>query len=418
MKRIILHCDCNNFFASVETVFNPTYRGVPMAVCGSEEDRHGIVLAKNEIAKRYGIKTAETVYSARKKCPDLVIAKPHHRLYSEYSRKVNEIYSRYTDRIEPFGIDESWLDISGSRILNGDGVAIANRIREEVKQELGITVSVGVSFNKVFAKLGSDYKKPDAVTLIDESNYKDIVFPLPASDLLFVGKKTAKMLETLGIKTIGALANASEEILNIRLGKMGTMLHKYANGLDDDPVARIGEREDVKSVGSGHTFRRNITGIDEWREGLSYLSEDVARRLRKQGMKCTTVQVTVKDEFLITIQRQRRINPATDISSEISDTALLILKDAWRPDTPIRALTVTALNLVKTEHLAEQIDMFALDNDKLREKKKEKELAVDKIRQKFGSSAIKSGLALSDNLHMYGGEEEIPDFLLDQILKE
>ena len=383
MKNIILHCDCNNFFASVETVFHPEYRGVPMAVCGSESDRHGIVLAKNELAKKYGIKTAETVYSARKKCPNLVIAKPHHKLYYEYSRKVNEIYSRYTDRIEPFGIDESWLDITGSRILGGDGVAIANRIREEVKQELGITISVGVSFNKVFAKLGSDYKKPDAVTLIDESNYKDIVFPLPAADLLFVGSKTAKSLELMGIKTIGALAVTSPNVLNVKFGKLGTMLHRYANGLDDDPVALFGEREDVKSVGSGHTFRRNIIGYEEWRQGIKFLSDDVARRLRCHGMKCTTVQVTIKDEFLITIQRQRKIDPPTDIAAEISSAALSILSDAWRPDAPIRALTVTASNLVKLEHLAEQIDMFAVESEKTREKKKEKEIVIDKIRQKY-----------------------------------
>ncbi len=406
MKRIILHCDCNNFFASVETVFHPEYRTVPMAVCGNEEDRHGIVLAKNEIAKKYGIRTAETVYSARKKCPHLVIAKPHHKLYYEYSRKVNEIYSRYTDRIEPFGIDESWLDVTGSRILGGDGVAIANRIREEVKCELGITISVGVSFNKVFAKLGSDYKKPDAVTLISEKNYKEIVFPLPAADLLFVGAKTAKSLELIGIKTIGALAVTSPDILTVRFGKLGTMLYRYANGLDDDPVAHFGERDDVKSVGSGHTFRRNIIGIDEWRQGIKFLSDDVARRLRRHGMKCMTVQVTVKDEFLVTIQRQRKIDPPTDISAEISSAALSILRDAWRTDAPIRALTVTASNFVKTEQLAEQIDMFAENSGKERKKKKEKEIVVDKIRQKYGNKAITVGTALNDELGIYSSDED------------
>jgi len=190
-ERVILHCDCNSFFASVETALNPAYSGVPMAVCGSEEDRHGIVLAKNELAKKYGIVTAETVYSARKKCPSLVIAPPHYKAYSEYSKRVNEIYARYTDMIEPFGIDESWLDVTASKKLFGSGEEIAERIRKEVKEEIGITVSIGVSFNKVFAKLGSDYKKPDAITVISKENFRQIVFPLPASDLLFVGKKTA-----------------------------------------------------------------------------------------------------------------------------------------------------------------------------------------------------------------------------------
>ena len=178
MSRVILHCDCNNFFASVETILNPSYKNVPLAVCGSEAARHGIVLAKNEIAKKCGIVTAETVYSARKKCPNLVIAEPHYDEYTKFSRRVNEIYARYTDIIEPFGIDESWLDVTASQRLFGGGEEIANKIRCDIKREIGITVSVGVSFNKVFAKLGSDYKKPDAVTVIGEKNFKDIIFSL------------------------------------------------------------------------------------------------------------------------------------------------------------------------------------------------------------------------------------------------
>ena len=193
-ERVILHCDCNSFFASVETVFHSEYRDVPMAVCGSTEERHGIVLAKNELAKKYGVKTAETVYSAKKKCPSLVIAPPHHELYSEFSERVNAIYAKYTDMIEPFGIDESWLDVTASRKLFGTGEEIAEMIRKDVKETIGITVSIGVSFNKVFAKLGSDYKKPDAITVISESNFKNIVYPLPVGDLLFIGKKTEQVL--------------------------------------------------------------------------------------------------------------------------------------------------------------------------------------------------------------------------------
>ena len=217
MSRVILHCDCNSFYASVETVLNPAYKNVPMAVCGSESDRHGIVLAKNELAKKYGILTAETVYSAKKKCPNLIIAEPHHEEYLKFSKKVNEIYARYTDMIEPFGIDESWLDVTASQKLFGSGKDLAERIRREVKEEIGITVSIGVSFNKVFAKLGSDYKKPDAITVIDQSNFREIVFPLPVSDLLFVGKKTSSALISMGIRTIGELAKTSRE--NVIQGK-------------------------------------------------------------------------------------------------------------------------------------------------------------------------------------------------------
>ena len=401
MGRVILHCDCNSFFASVETALHPEYRGVPMAVCGSQEERRGIVLAKNELAKKYGIVTAETVYSAKKKCPQLVIAKPHHELYSEYSRRVNAIYARYTDMIEPFGIDESWLDVTASQKLFGSGEEIANRIREDVKREIGITVSVGVSFNKIFAKLGSDYKKPDAVTVISEENYQDIVFPLPVGDLLFIGAKTEQQLSFMGIRTIGALAGTSEDILTLKFGKAGSLMHKYANGLDDSPVAVMGERDDAKSIGSGLTFRHNLTSREEWRVGLLHLAEDVGHRLRSAEMKCGTVQITIKDEYLRSIQRQRPANPPTDISREIADIAYSILSDEWPVAKPIRMLTVTASNLVRSDMVAEQITLFGDDNRELREKNKKREETIDMIRQKFGTSAIINGSIIDTDLGIY-----------------
>ena len=401
MNRVILHCDCNNFFASVEASLNPAYRDVPFAVCGSVEDRRGIVLAKNYIAKSYGIKTAETVYSAKKKCPHLVIGPPHHELYSEYSRRVNAIYARYTDMIEPFGIDESWLDVTASKKLFGSGEEIANKIREDVKREIGITVSVGVSFNKIFAKLGSDYKKPDAVTVISEDNFREIVFPLPVGDLLFIGAKTERELRLMGIRTIGALAAASPEILISKFGKAGAMLHKYANGLDDSPVAHLGEHSDAKSVGSGLTFRHNLVGREECKIGIMHLSEDVARRLRAAGQKCGTVQLSIKDEYLRTIQRQRPASPETDIAKEITDIAMTILEDEWPEHKPVRMLTVTASNLVRREMLAAQIDMFGEDNEQIREKNKKKEETVDKIRQKFGNTSIINGSVIDSDLGIY-----------------
>ncbi len=403
-KRVILHCDCNSFFASVETALNPAYSGVPMAVCGSEEDRHGIVLAKNELAKRYGIVTAETVYSARKKCPDLVIAKPHYKAYSEYSKRVNEIYARYTDMIEPFGIDESWLDVTASRKLFGSGEEIAERIRKEVKEEIGITVSIGVSFNKVFAKLGSDYKKPDAITVINEENFRQIVFPLPASDLLFVGKKTTEQLSSMGIKTVGQLASVNPETLKRRFGKMGDMLYKYANGLDDSPVSS--EREDAKSVGSGMTFRHDLTNFEECRIGIEYLSDDVAARLRRSGMMCETVQLTVKDEFLRVLQRQRPQNPPSDIAKRIAETAYAILLDEWPNGKPIRMLTVTAANLVHAESYAEQIDIFGEDDYKDRVKSKKREETIDTIREKFGMTSIIQGSVMQSDTGVFRPKEK------------
>ena len=396
-ERVILHCDCNSFFASVETALNPSYRDVPMAVCGSESDRHGIVLAKNELAKKYGIQTAETVYSARKKCPNLVIAPPHYEAYSEYSHRVNDIYARYTDMIEPFGIDESWLDVTASKKLFGTGLEIAERIRREVKEEIGITVSIGVSFNKVFSKLGSDYKKPDAVTVIDRESVERIVYPLPVSDLLFVGKRTTDQLKQMGINTIGDLANVPREVLISRFGKFGEQLYKNSRGLDDSPIAKIGEREDQKSIGFGQTFRYDLVSREECKVAITYLSDDVARRLRKLGMVCSTVQLTIKDEHLNVIQRQRGLLRPSDISHDISSLAYNILVDEWSESRPIRMLTVTAQNLTKNEFFVDLIDMFS-ENDNKREKDKKQEELVDKIRQKYGRESITNGAILSSNM--------------------
>ena len=396
--RVILHCDCNSFFASVETALNPAYKNVPMAVCGSESDRHGIVLAKNELAKKYGIKTAETVYSARKKCPNLVIASPHYDEYTKYSRAVNDIYARYTDMIEPFGIDESWLDVTASRKLFGDGVEIAERIRREVREEIGITISVGVSFNKVFAKLGSDYKKPDATTVILREDVERIVYPLPVSDLLFVGQKTADQLKIMGIKTIGDLSRVPRDVLIARFGKYGDQLYKNANGLDDSPVIRIGEGDDQKSIGLGFTFRHDLTSREECKIAINYLSDEVAVKLRNAGMVCNTVQLSIKDEFLSVIQRQRALAHPTDLAHDISDVANKILIKEWSESRPIRMLTVTAQNLTRKEYSADQIDIFAEVDDTRREKDKKQEQAVDKIRQKFGRESITNGAILTTDI--------------------
>ena len=374
MGRVVLHCDCNSFFASVETALNPAYRGVPMAVCGSQSDRHGIVLAKNELAKKYNIQTAETVYSAKKKCPNLVIAEPHYDQYAIYSRRVNDIYARYTDMIEPFGIDESWLDVTASQKIFGSGLEIAERIRREVREEIGITVSIGVSFNKVFAKLGSDYKKPDAVTVISEENYKSIVFPLPASDMLFVGKKTSEVLLGMGVRTIGELAETSREILTLRLGKLGGMLHSYANGWDDSPV--LASSDDAKSVSNGFTFRHDLVTRDECRVGIDFLSEEIGVRLRRHGQLCSTVALTIKDEYLRSIQRQKPQNPPTDVGEEIARTAYKILTEEWNEGKPIRMITVSATGLVRKESCASQISFFGEDNEKKHEKSEKKENAV------------------------------------------
>ena len=397
--RVILHCDCNNFFASVETELEPSYRDVPMAVCGNTEDRHGIVLAKNELAKAYGIQTAETVYSAKKKCPSLVIAKPHREEYVKYSRAVNEIYKQYTDLVEPFGIDESWLDVTKSKRLFGTGEEIAEKIRQKVKSEVGITVSIGVSFNKVFAKLGSDYKKPDAITVVSRENFKRIVFPLPAADLLFVGKRTAAELSSIGIHTIGELASADVNFLNKKFGKNGEMLHKFSNGLDDSLVYDKCD-EDTKSISNGLTFKRNLTHFDDCVIGINYLTEEIGRRLRKKSLKCNTVSISIKDEYLRVIQRQKPLDKPTDISKEISSAAFELLKREWKEGTPIRMITVMVTGIVKADFATEQIDFFSafVDDENDREKNRKMEETVDIIKQKYGCNAILKGVYLKNDI--------------------
>ena len=375
-----------------------------MAVCGSEEDRHGIVLAKNMLAAAYGIKTADTVYKAKKLCPNLVIAKPHYAAYSEFSKRVNDIYRDYTDIIEPFGIDESWLDVTASINLFGSKEFIAEEIRRRVKEEVGITVSIGVSFNKIFAKLGSDYKKPDAITYIGEDNFKDIVFSLPAGDLLFVGEHTETELKAFGIRTIGDLASMDRELLVRKFGKLGEMLYIYSNGLDSSPVVTPSDNE-CKSLGNGFTFKRDILKREEYLTAIEYLCEELGFKLRNSNRLCTGVSVTVKDEFLKSIQRQRKIDTATDVARDISRCAFALLCDNWPDGKPIRTLTVTVYGLVNKAQYREQIDIFAEEKSLIHAKDKKREETIDKIRQKYGGNSIVRGSVLGSDIGIYKENE-------------
>lgn len=402
MDRVILHCDCNSFFASVETALNPAYRDVPMAVCGDPDSRHGIVLAKNELAKKYGISTTDTVYQAKRACPDLVIVKPHYDEYIKYSRRVNEIYAEYTDLVEPFGIDESWLDVTASRRLFGSGYEIAEQIRERVKHEVGITVSIGVSFDKVFSKLGSDYKKPDAITVINRENLESIAYPLPVGNLLFVGKKTEEVLHSVGIRTIGDLASAQEALLSLKLGKSGVMLSRFARGLDDSPVLPIDHEDDLKSVGNGFTFKHDLIAGEDVKMGIDYLSYEIGRRLRNKGLLASTISVAIKDEFMKVYQKQRGIYPPTDIGEEIAAMAYEITRGFWSPGKPIRTITVTAQNLIKNDSASMQLDLFSSGEDEeAREKKRKMEETIDEIRRKYGSSSVIRGSTIDNDIGIY-----------------
>ena len=396
MDRVILHCDMNGFFASVELLDYPHLKDKPMAVCGNPDNRHGIILAKNELAKAYGVVTAETLWQARKKCPDLQVVPPHHSKYKHYSKLLNEIYLRYTDMVEPFSVDESWLDVTGSQKLFGNGKQIADEIRETVKKELGLTLSAGVSFNKIFAKMGSDYKKPDATTVISRDNYKDILWPLDIRAMFFVGKVTADKLHDFGIKTIGELAKTDKSSLIGLLGKQGGVIHDYANGLDITPVLRFDQQEKIKSVGNGTTFRRNLTGEEDIRTGVTALSDTVASRLRKYKMKAFGVKVDIKDPNFKVISRQVQLDNPTNLTEVIADTAMELIRKHWRMRDPIRLITVTAINLCD-ENQAQQLSLFADENINT-DKEERAERAMDDIREKFGNSAISFGSVIKNDI--------------------
>lgn len=395
MDRTILHCDLNGFYASVECLYRPELKNVPMAVSGSVENRHGIILAKNEIAKGFGIKTTDTVWQAKRKCPEIVLVPPHHDRYSKYSQIVRKLFERFTDMIEPFGIDESWLDVTGSMHLFGSGKDIADKIRETIKSEVGLTVSVGVSWNKVFSKLGSDYKKPDATTVISRENYRNIVYPLPVSSLLYAGKAATEALSKLGITTIGQLAAYDKGIITDLLGKMGSMLHDYANGIDDCPVQFAGEEREAKSVGNGMTFRRNLIGIDDIRSGVLALADSVSSRLRKYGYKCSTVQVQIRDPQFKTISRQKKLQKPTCLCKDISSAAIEIIRACWDINAPIRMLTITGLNLAADSETG-QLSFFEKESENGKQEKIER--AVDNIRNKFGRGAITLGANINNDI--------------------
>lgn len=394
--RVILHCDMNGFYASVELLDYPELRDKPMAVCGNPKNRHGIILAKNQIAKSYGIVTAETLWQAKKKCPQLQVVPPHHDKYRHYSKLINQIYLRFTDMVEPFSVDESWLDVTASQKLFGTGKEIADTIRKTVREELNLTLSAGVSFNKIFAKMGSDYKKPDATTVITRNNFKNILWPMDIRSMFFVGSATSEKLKKSGINTIGELANCQKTMLTALLGKHGELIHDYANGLDFTPVSRYDRLEKVKSIGNGTTFRRNLTSREDIKTALISLSDTVATRLRKHKMKAFGVKVDIKDTNLKVISRQQQLDNPTNLAETISASALAIMDKSWKSHAPIRMLTVTAINLCD-ENQATQLSLFS-DEELLSERGEKMERAMDDIRKKFGSKAITFGRVIGNDI--------------------
>ena len=403
-ERTILHCDMNSFFAAVELLSHPELSGKPVAVSGDPDSRHGIILAKNEAAKAKGVVTAETIWQARRKCPNLVLLPPHMEKYEEASRRINEIYGQYTDNVEPFSIDESWLDVTGSALLFGTGKAIADELRARIRQELGLTLSVGVSFNKIFAKLGSDYKKPDATTCITRENYREVLWVLPADRMLFVGAATYEKLQKTGILTIGDLALAEDRLLERTLGKQGLLLKRYALGEDDSPVLSSEYRQSLKSVGNGTTYPRDLVSMEEYRTALLALADSVASRLRSRGLRAGGVRLEVKGADFSVQSRQRLIHAPANTADALLATALSLLSESWTPGRPVRLFQLTAIHLSEDD-LQEQLSLFDAD-DSFREKAESIGRAMDEIRGRYGAGAIAFGNPKKKKADPRGGPDD------------
>lgn len=378
-ERVILHVDANNFFASVETLDKPHLKGKPVAVSGNPKKRTGIILAKNEIAKKAGVLTGEPIWQAQQKCSDLVFLPPHHSLYQEYSEKLIKIYKTYTDRVEPFGIDECWLDVSGSLRLFESGENIAELIRKRVKEELGLTVSIGVSFCKIFAKMGSDLKKPDAVTVISKKNFKNLIYPLPINVLLGVGKKIKFALNKMNIFTLGQLVETPSNLLKDKFGKIGIELKQKLEGYDLEPVALHVPLP--KSVGNGTTTVVDIVSEEEINTTINFLSQKVAERLREQKLFACGVSIDIKTPDFKHLGKEKRLHSATNSGQVIAKNAFELLKTFWDFKLPVRAVRVKTFALIVEGEIS-QASMF------FDEKKQNLGYGLDEIRHKYGEDAL------------------------------
>lgn len=395
MDRVIIHSDANCFYASVEMLYHPEFAGKPLAVGGDPEARHGIVLTANDIAKKHGVKTGMALWQARQACPDVIFVPPRMDLYLKFSSMLREIYGEYTDKIEPYGCDEAWLDVSDSISLKGDGCKIADEISARVKKELGITVSEGISWNKIYAKLGSDYKKPDAITEFNRENYKSLIWKLPASDLLYVGRSTNRTLSKYGIHTIGDLACTDPDFLLKTLGKMGLVIHSFANGWDESPVATEGYSAPIKSIGNSTTTPRDLENDLDVQIIFMALAESVSARLRKHGFKCNTVAISIRDNGLYRFSRQMHLRDPTDITDEIMKAAMKLFHDNYDWSHPIRSLGVRGADLV-TADIPVQMSLFM--NEEKRDKQEKMDKAVDEIRRRFGYFSIQRAFMYQDKI--------------------
>ena len=391
--RTILHVDANSFYASCECLYRPSIREKPVAVCGDPEARHGIVLTKNQHAKKYGVQTGEAIWQAKQKCPSLVVVPPDYPLYLHMSRRMHEIFGQYSDKVESFGLDESWVEISADDMDVRKGQLVADEIRHRIHRTLGITVSVGVADNKVMAKLGSDYKKPDATTVLLPDLYEQIVWPLPVSDLLYVGPATTRKLARIGVCTIGQLANLDESILAYKFGKIGYMLKAFALGLDTSPVKPIEVSLPIKSVGNSTTPPHDIENMTDVKELVYLLAESVATRLRENNFKARCISVSARTTELISSSCQTTLSQSTCLAKEIAETALRLFEQRYRFGFPFRSMGINCSQLSPLDAPV-QVDMFG--EDERRVKQEQLERSIDGLRLRFGHQVIRRGIVLSD----------------------
>lgn len=395
LQRRILHVDMNCFYASVEMQRHPELRGRPVAVCGRQENRHGIVLTANYLAKPQGVRTGMAVWQAKQVCPELVVLPPDMPEYIRFSRMAREIYEDYTDQIEPFGLDENWLDVTGSTGLFGNPMHIAQEIRKRIRFELGITASIGISNNKITAKLGSDYKKPDAITRIERDNYKEIVYPLPVEALLYVGPATSRKLRRSGIGTIGQLAEMPPDLLTGKLGKTGAMLHRFANGWDASPVRRTDHIRAVQSVGNSATSPRNLETNEDVHLMLLLLSESVCARMRELASKCTVVELSVRDAGLNTFTRQKKLRAATCSSLEMARVSMELFHNNYRWPRPVRSIGVRGAGLVEGQ---DGVQLSLYPEETRRQRQEQIDIAMDHIRKRYGYQSIQRATIHTDPL--------------------
>ena len=384
MTRTILHSDMNNCYASIERKLNPSLVGKRLVVCGSIEDRHSIVLAKSYEAKAFGVKTGDSLFEAKMKCPGLVAVKPHYDEYFKFSKLAHKIYYSYTNQVEPFGLDECWLDVTGSEKLFGSGEAIAHEIKERIKKELGITVSIGVSYNKIFAKLGSDLKKPDAVTVIKKDDFKEIVWPLSTDAIIGIGSKTKKKLMYMNINTLGELAKADVNLLKRKLGIRGLYLWQYANGYDTSEVCDYYHRDKIKSISRGVTTKADLNSYDEVKKIFEELAIEVSKKLIEEDLKAGGVKITIRDKNLSYVSFQKVFTETSISALRLNDKAMELFKERYNFKEAIRSLTISAINLTRNTK-TEQLSLFAtkkvIKDDRL-------EKVFNEIRKKFGSDKI------------------------------